>query len=149
VLTSGEEKVVITFESRFLYGKLPSKLMFTYAELNKIRLSSLTYGIVHIKNHVIYVTNEVVISQHDCVFEQYTNDLNIPKQLSNCKLFIKTCKMHPYTKSSFGTLKYKKKSHCLLGDPQCHCALCTKKGLASLKSLCVNKLAESAYVTPN
>jgi hypothetical protein len=77
VLTSGKEKIVITFESR--YGKLPSKLMFTYAVLNEIRLSSLTYGIVHINNHVIYVTSEVVISQHDCVFERYTNDLNIPK----------------------------------------------------------------------
>jgi hypothetical protein len=74
VLTSGEEKFVITFKSRFLHGKLPSELLFTYAVLNKIRLLSLTYGIVHINNHVIYVINEVLISQHDCVFEQYTND---------------------------------------------------------------------------
>jgi hypothetical protein len=42
MLTSGEETVVITFESRFLHGKLPSKLMFTKVVLNKIRLSSLT-----------------------------------------------------------------------------------------------------------
>jgi hypothetical protein len=127
MLTSGEEKVVITFESRFLHGKLPTILLFTYAVLNKIRLLSLTYGIVHINNHVIYVTNEVLISQHDCVFEQYTNDLNIPKQLANCKLFIKSCKAHPYTKSCFGSLYCTKKSHRLLGDPQCHCALCIKK----------------------
>jgi hypothetical protein len=58
VLISGEEKVVITFESRRLHGKLPSKLLFTYAVLNKIRLSSLTCGIVHINNRVIYVTNK-------------------------------------------------------------------------------------------
>jgi hypothetical protein len=57
--------------------------MFSYAVLNKIRLSSLTYGIVHINIHVIYVTNEVVTSQHDCVFEQYINNLKIPKQLAN------------------------------------------------------------------
>jgi len=36
VLTSGEEKVVITFESRFLHGNLPSKRTFAYAVLNKI-----------------------------------------------------------------------------------------------------------------
>jgi hypothetical protein len=90
VLTSGEENVVITFESRFLHGKLPSKLLFTYAVLNKIRLSSLTYGIVHINNRVIYVTSEVLISQHDCVYEQCTNDLNVPKQLANCILFTKS-----------------------------------------------------------
>jgi len=44
-----------------------------------MRLSSLAYGIVCINKGVIYVTNEVVLSQHDCVFEQCTSDLNIPK----------------------------------------------------------------------
>jgi hypothetical protein len=41
-----------------------------------------------------------------------------------------------------------KKSHPLLGNPQCHYALCIKKGPASLKSLCVNKLIASVYVVP-
>jgi hypothetical protein len=104
VLTFGEEKFVIIFEWRFSHGKLPSKLLFTYAVLNKIRLLSLTYGIVHINNHAIYVTNEVLISQHDCVFEQYTKDLNTPKHLANCKWFTKACKAHPYTKKCFATL---------------------------------------------
>jgi hypothetical protein len=111
MLTSGEEKVVITFESRFLHGKLPSKLLFTYTVLKKICLSFLTYGIVRINNRVIYVTIEVLISQHDCVFKQCTNDLNVPKQLANCKLFIKSCKAHPYTKNCFGTLYCTTKSH--------------------------------------
>jgi hypothetical protein len=134
VLTSGEEKVVITFESRFLDGKLPFKLLFTYAvKQNTFVVSDLWYCNT---NRVIYVTNEVLISQHDCVFEQCTNDLNIPKQLANCKLFTKFCKAHPYTKNCFGTLYCTKKSHRLLGDPQCHCALCVKKGQAILKSLC-------------
>jgi hypothetical protein len=137
VLTSGEEKVVITFKSRFFLWKLPSKLLFTYTVLNKIRLSSLTYGILHINNRVIYVTNEMLISQHGCVFEKRTNDLNIPKQLANCKLFIKSCKAHPYTNNCFGTLYCTKKSHRLLGDPQCHCAMCIKKGPAKFKgTLC-------------
>jgi len=59
LLASGEEKVVITFESRVLRGKLLSKLTFAYAVLNKIlvRLSSLTYGTVCINKRVIYVTN--------------------------------------------------------------------------------------------
>jgi hypothetical protein len=44
VLTSGEEKFVITFESRFLHGKLPSKLLFTYAvKQNTFFLSDLWY----------------------------------------------------------------------------------------------------------
>ena len=94
MLTSGEGNV-ITFESRFLRGKLPFKLTFAYAVLNKIRLSSLTYGILCINKRVINVTNEVVISQHDCVFEQCTSDLNISKQLPNSKLCMKTCKAHP------------------------------------------------------
>jgi hypothetical protein len=111
----------------FLHGKLPSKLLFTYAVLNKIHLSSLTYGIVLINNRVFYVTNEVLISQHDCVYEQCINDLNIPKQLANCKLFTKFCKAHPYTRNCFGTLHYTKKSHRLLGDPQCYGALCIRK----------------------
>ena len=57
VLTSGEENVVIMFQSRFLRGKLPFKLTFAYATLNKMRLSSVNYGIVYINKRVIYVTN--------------------------------------------------------------------------------------------
>jgi hypothetical protein len=136
VLISGEEKVVIKIDSRFLHGKLPSKLMFTYAVFKKIRLSSLPYGVIHINNLVIYGTNEVLISQHDCVFEQCTNDLNIPKELANCKLFIKSSKAHPYTNNCFSTLYCTKKSHRLLGDPQCHCALCIKKTSKFKDTLC-------------
>jgi len=135
VFISGEEKVVITFESRFLLGKLPSKLTFAYAVLNQMRLSSLTNGIVCINKRVIDVPNKMVISQHDCVYEQCTSDLNIPKRVANCKLVIKSCKAHPYRKSYFGTLYLTKKSLRLRGDPQCHGALCIKKGPASLKSL--------------
>ena len=93
---SGEEKVVITFESRFLLGKLPSKLTFAYAVLNQMRLSSLTNGIVCINKRVIDVPNKMVISQHDCVYEQCTSDLNIPKRVATCKLYIKYCKARSY-----------------------------------------------------
>jgi hypothetical protein len=127
VLTSGEEKVITTFESRFSHGKLPSKLLFTYAVLNKMCLLSLNYGIVHINNNAIYVTNEVLISQHNCLFEQYINDLNITKHLANCKLLTKSCKVHPYTKNYFATLYCTKKPHRLLGGSQCHCALRIRK----------------------
>ena len=74
MLTSGEKKAIITFESRFLRGTLSCKLTFAYAVLNKVRLSSLTYGIVFINKLIISVSNEVVISQHDWVFEQCTTD---------------------------------------------------------------------------
>ena len=38
----------ITFEARIIRGKHPSELTFAYDVLNKIRLSSLAYGIVSV-----------------------------------------------------------------------------------------------------
>jgi len=46
----------MTFESRFLRGKLASKLTFAYAMLNEILLSSLTHGIVCINSCLAYIT---------------------------------------------------------------------------------------------
>jgi len=54
-----------------IYGKLPFALTFAYAVLNKIHLSSVAYGIVSVHKRVIYFTNEVLTSKHDCVFERY------------------------------------------------------------------------------
>jgi hypothetical protein len=51
-LSYGEETIVITFEARQIHGKLPSELTFAYGVLNKIRLSSLAYGIVSVHKWV-------------------------------------------------------------------------------------------------
>jgi hypothetical protein len=78
--------------------KLPSGLTFAYALLNKIRLSSLAYGIVSVHSRVTYVTNKVLTTKHDCVLDRYTCDLDMNKHLANCKLCTKYCSVHPYKK---------------------------------------------------
>jgi len=57
-----------------LFPKLPSEVVFAESALSRIRLSSLTYGIVSIDRHVTCITNEVLASRHDCVFERYNCD---------------------------------------------------------------------------
>ena len=44
-----------------------------------MQLSSLDYGIVCINKRVTYITIAVVTSTHDCLFERYTFDLDLPK----------------------------------------------------------------------
>jgi hypothetical protein len=45
-LVSCNGEVILTFQEKILTEKLPSELTFAHGILNKIRLSSLTYGIV-------------------------------------------------------------------------------------------------------
>jgi hypothetical protein len=42
-----------------------------------------------------------------------------------------------------------KKSHRGFWEPQCHCKLCVKKGPASLKSQCVDKLGYQLHTKTN
>ena len=44
----------------------------------KIQLSSLTYEIVNVNKRITYITDEVLISRHECLFECYTCDINLP-----------------------------------------------------------------------
>jgi len=46
-----------------------------YAVLNKIPLSSLTYGIVSVHKRVNYDTNEVLPSKHECVMDFFACNL--------------------------------------------------------------------------
>jgi len=55
-LSSSGETIVITFETIIIHGKLLSEITFAYAVLNKIRLSSLAYGIVSVHKRVNYIT---------------------------------------------------------------------------------------------
>jgi hypothetical protein len=68
VLTSGREEVVISFQSRFFGGKLPSELIFAQSVLKNIKLSSLAYGVMCIHSRLTYITNETLTSRHECVF---------------------------------------------------------------------------------
>jgi hypothetical protein len=82
-LTFGGETVTISIEARLL-PKLPSELIFAQSVLKKIQLFSVAYGIVSINKCVTYITNEVLTSNHDCVFQYYSYDLDLPKRLAGC-----------------------------------------------------------------
>jgi len=70
-------------------GNFPPGLTFSYAVLNKIRLSPLSYCIVSVHKRVSCITNKVLTSRHECVLGRYTCDLDMPKLLANCKLHAK------------------------------------------------------------
>ena len=68
-LSSVNERIELTFEAR-QFWKMPSELIFVQSVLKRLRLSSLAFGIVCINKRVTYITNEVLTSRHDCVFER-------------------------------------------------------------------------------
>jgi len=72
-LTYGVETVTVLYQTR-LFRELSSDLVFAESILSRIILYSLTYGIVSIDRHVTIITNEVLTSRHDCVFERYFCD---------------------------------------------------------------------------
>ena len=70
-LSSGEETVLLKFETRIMEGNLPSVLTFTYILRNFI-FSSLAYAIVCIDGRTNYITSEMLTSRHDCLYGQRT-----------------------------------------------------------------------------
>ena len=111
-----------------------------------MRLSSLVYGIVCINKRVTYITNQVLTSKHDCMFDLFDINLRLPKRLANCTSFTQSCSKHPlHHYFSTGTLYCTKKTHHKFKQSQCHCKLCIKNTPASLKSLCVNKITEFTF----
>ncbi len=70
-LSSGEETVILKFETRIMEGKLPSVLTFTYDLLRNLVLPSLAYGIVSIDGRIKYITSEILTARHDCFKEQH------------------------------------------------------------------------------
>jgi len=118
------------------FRRLPSELIFAQCVL-KTRLSSLTYGIVRINKRVAFITNQVLTSKYDCVFDLFAYELHFPQQLANCKLFAQSCSKHricDYYRR--GTLYCTKRSHRVLQQTMCPCKLCVKIVPPSLKSLC-------------
>jgi hypothetical protein len=100
---------------------------------------------VYINERVTYITNDVLTSKHDCVFERYTYDLDLPKKLTGFTLYTQYCSMYHKKTCPFYILYCTEKSHRLFRESQCHCELCVKDGPASLKSLCVNKISEFTF----
>jgi hypothetical protein len=112
--------------------------------LKNIRLHSLAYGIVCVNRRITYLSNETLTSRHDCVSNLLAYDLNVPTRLANCKLRATYCVTRPYKRFVSGALFCTKKSHGWFLNRMCPCRLCVKDKPPSLKSLCVNKLAEIA-----
>jgi len=140
-LSYGVETVSVSFQ-KTLFPELPSEVVFADSVLSSTRLSSLTYGIVSIDRYVTCITNEVLASRHDCMFERYICVyLNLPKILTGCNSQTLRCSMYPKDPKLFWTLHCTKSSHHYSREKyQCRCRLCAKDKPSSLKSLCVNKL---------
>jgi len=89
-LSSSGETIALSFEARE-FPKQPSELIFAQSLLKKICLSSLAFGIVCINKRVAYITNEVLTSRHDCVFESYTCDFELPKKAGWLQIVTRYC----------------------------------------------------------
>jgi len=76
-LSSGGKSISASFETKTIHGRLPSSLIFAQSVLKKIHLSSLAYGIVSTNKRVTYITNEVLTSKQDYLFEVYTCNLHL------------------------------------------------------------------------
>jgi len=72
-----------SFEARLIYGQLPSELIFAQSLSKRMRLSSLAYGVVCIKKRLIYITNDMLTSTHECKFDVSAVDLDRPRRLAN------------------------------------------------------------------
>jgi len=140
MLTSGKEEV-ISLQSRFFGGKLPSELIFAQSVFKNVQLSSLAYGVVCINKRLTYITNDTFTSRHECIFNMCAFDLNTPRLLANGIADISFCdKNPPIDIFHDGVLVCTKHSHNRSRNNQCQCKLCVKTGPASLESLCVHKL---------
>jgi len=125
-----DEIITSSFEARE-FPNLPSQLVFAQSILTKIELSSLAYGIVNVNKRITYITNEILTSRHDCVFERYICHLDLPKKLAGCTLYTRYCSVYPKKTCPFYILHCTKKFHRLFRETQCHCKLCIKDNESS------------------
>ena len=110
-LTYGGETVTLVFQMRLL-PELPSELVLAESVLSRIRLSSLTYGIVSIDKHVTCIMNEVLVTRHDYLLEISNCDyLNLPKILAGCTSHTLYCSEYRRILCPFWTLHCTKSSH--------------------------------------
>jgi hypothetical protein len=102
-LTFGCNTVKISFHERLIHEQLPHALVFALNSLRKLRISSLAYGIVCIKNRITCITNEVLTSKHECTFGKEGINLNTHRQLASCKLRSSFCMTYPHKRDLFGS----------------------------------------------
>jgi len=102
-----------------------------------MRLSSLAYSILLIKNRVTCITNEVLTSKHDCVFDLFAYELHFPQQLANSKLFAQSCSkpLHMTIILEAPCIVVNDLIVCL-NNPSAHVNYVLCVGSVSLKSLC-------------
>ena len=125
-LSASIETIALSFGATE-FPILPSEINIAQSVLKKMRLSSLAYGIVCINKRVTYITNEVLTSRHNCIFELFGIDLQLPKRIANCKFFIQSCSEHPLCDYYPGSSVYStKETHRMLKEPQFPCKLCVK-----------------------
>ena len=113
--SSSGDTIAISFEAR-QFPKLPSELVFAESVLKKIQLPPLAYGIVTVDKRVTCITNEVITSRHDCVFERYTCDLELPKKVAGCTLYTLYFSLYRKKTCPFYILYYTKKFHRLFRE---------------------------------
>ena len=105
------EIIYISFEAKILFEKHPSDQVFAYAVLKNIRLKSLAYGILCVNSRLTYITNQVLISRHDCISDMLAYDINVPRRLADCKLHATYCSERPYKRFATEILFCTKQSH--------------------------------------
>jgi len=82
---------------------------------------SIAYAIVPVSNNncVSYITNHVLTSRHDCVFDKRANLLNLPKRLAHCKIIPATVQCI-FIENFLGTpCSVQNKSHHEAWIPEC------------------------------
>ena len=128
--SSNGDSVIVSFEANLIHDELPSEIIFAQSVLKRIQFSSLAYGIVIVNKHITCITNEKITSKHDCVFERYTCDLDLPKKLGGFTLYTRYCSMYHKKTYPFYMLYCTNRSHSLFGEAQCR-KLCIKDKIAS------------------
>jgi hypothetical protein len=116
-LSSGGETVLLIFETRVMEGKLSSVLTFTYDLLRNLLQSSIPYAVACVDSRIMFITNEMQTSRHDCLYGQrtayckwfkriYYEDFDylkkIPNRLADCEYFnSKNSLRHRYMTESY------------------------------------------------
>ena len=109
-----------------------------------MQLGCLPYGILTVKGRVACITNEVISSRHDCVFQAYFCEFYSPIKLANCKAYTQYCPLHPDNTCLYKyCIPYRNLTACL-HTQNVIVKLCVKDKPPNLKSLCVNQLHEKS-----
>jgi len=105
-----------------------------------LKLSVLANDILSVKSLVSFITNYVVSLMHACVSKAYMCYFHSPFKQANCKAYTHYFALHRDDTCLYQILYSSHKSRCMSSNTKCHCKLCAKDMIPSLKSPCINKL---------